>query len=82
MLTEVTVTVVPHRASYVFAGVLSPLFTPVRSCKPAGSQGFLHSKELYLAYLLLALYLISLKVFDALVKIPFMSVTYFLYYVI
>ena len=79
---EVTAAVVPHRASYLLAGVLSPLFTPVRSRKPAGSQGFLHSKELCLAYLLLALCLISSKVFDTLVKISFMSVTYFLYYVI
>ena len=60
--------------------VLSPLFTPVRCSKAAGSQGFLQSKELCLTYLLLALCLISLKVVDALVKIPFVSVTFFLYY--
>lgn len=44
--------------------------------KPAGSQCFLQSQELRLAYLFLASCLISLKIFVAFVETSFSSVTF------
>lgn len=81
MLPGVIAAIVPKRASYPPAGVLSPLSTLVRNEKSAASQDFLQSKELSLVYLLLALCLISFKNFDALVKTSLLSVAFSPYYV-
>ena len=83
MLCRLVMTFLPRSKCLLISWLQSPSagILETRKIKAAGSQGFLQSKELYLAYLLLALCLISLIVVATLVKIPFVPVTFSLYYV-